>query len=387
VARRDSTVDDWVDDPWDRTSDLGEMSRRSDDFDDDNFVKYKVPGRGRKWITSLLGIIVVLLVLSVGIGALWVVRQINPTGAAGEPIKLIISQDQTVNELADQLQAEGVIDNAAVFRWWVGRKDDVILFPGEFEVRPNDSYDNILKALAVAPTEVKVKVTFPEGFTLEQMAVRLQEKIPRMSSEEFLELARSGAITSQLAPTAGPNLEGLVFPDTYTISGAEDERIVLERMVDLMTRIAYKENIEEGAAKLGYSNYQILTIASIIEREAKVDEDRAKIARVIYNRIGKGMNLDIDATVLYAAPGVQSEVNSELIEATKDSLYNTYKHPGLPPGPISSPSRKSIEAALNPAEGTWVFYVLTDKEGRHKFADTYEEHLANIVDAKARGIF
>jgi UPF0755 protein len=375
MPRPSSTVSDWVDDPWDR----------ADADDDEQYMPYRPPRRSRRWITTLFGLIAIGLALAIATGALWVVRQINPPGDPGEAVTVVVADGMTPNELADVLQAEGVIGNAAVFRWWAGRRD-VSLFPGEFTVREGDSYDDIVKALAVRPEQVEVKVTFPEGFTLEQMAIRLEEKIPRLSGERFLELARANAVPSDLNPTAA-TLEGLVFPDTYTVSGADDEQRVLFRMVDLMTRIAYKEEIVERGGKLGYTPYQILTIASIIEREAKVDDDRAKIARVIYNRIGAGMNLDIDATVLYAAPGVQNQVTQELIDATADSPYNTYKNPGLPPGPISAPSRKSIEAALNPEEGTWVFYVLTDEEGRHKFANTYEEHLANIADAKARGIF
>jgi UPF0755 protein len=131
--------------------------------------------------------------------------------------------------------------------------------------------------------------------------------------------------------------------------------------------------------------YQALIVASLVEAEAKVPEDRAKIARVIYNRMAQGMTLGIDATVLYAiGERTDSLTNSQL---QTDSPYNTRLKAGLPPTPINSPGQASIEAALNPAEGDWLYYVLTDTEGHHYFTDSYSDFQRAVKDAQDRGVF
>ena len=138
-------------------------------------------------------------------------------------------------------------------------------------------------------------------------------------------------------------------------------------------KVATELDIEGRAAALGVSPWDVLVVASLVEREAKVDPDRAKIARVIYNRLQRDMKLEIDATVLYA---VNKDRGLTLADLNIDSPYNTYKVKGLPPTPIAAPSRKSIEAALNPADGRWLWYVLTDKNGAHTFAETEKAFLA-----------
>jgi UPF0755 protein len=198
------------------------------------------------------------------------------------------------------------------------------------------------------------------------------------------------------------SLEGLLFPDTYEVSNSENEGQVVERMVALMERVGRQEDLEARAAEFGYTPYQILIIASMIEREAKVPEDRAKIARVIYNRLGpfsQYPQLQIDATLRY---GQDPELSiAELRQI--DSPYNTYMHAGLPPTPIANPGRASIHAALNPAPNPppgdpicrelpdptncpLYFYVLADAEGRHAFAATLEQHEANVAAARAAGL-
>ncbi len=175
---------------------------------------------------------------------------------------------------------------------------------------------------------------------------------------------------------------------------------LVERMIELLERVALQEELDAGAERLGYTPYEVLTIASMIEREAKVDADRARIARVIYNRLEMGMNLEIDATLRY---GQEPDTPFSVLRFT-DSPYNTYLYGGLPPTPIANPGRASIRAALNPspdpASGDplcqvlddpttgcrLLFYVLADFDGGHAFAVTFEQHQENIAAASRAGV-
>lgn len=355
---------------------------------DGDFVPYKIPtNRGRRVVSALVAMAIVIVAVAGG-SVFWVLRQIDPPGDAGEAVQVVVEPGMNVSAIADRLQDQGIISNATIFRWYAGRQGGIELTPGVFDLKMNDSMGNIIDALETTAEETYVKVTFPEGFTLQQMANRLSEKVPRLSADLFMQAASSGNIVSRWAPPGTTNLEGLLFPDTYRIYGNWDEARVVQEMVSLQERVSdAKLDIEQRAALLGRTPYDILVIASLIEREAKVSEDRPKIARVIYNRIAKGWNLDIDATVLYAAPGEQTAVTKALIDATADSPYNTYKNGGrLPPTPIAAPGRASIEAALQPADGPWMFYVLAQADGTHVFAETYEQHLANVEAARAAGL-
>jgi UPF0755 protein len=207
-------------------------------------------------------------------------------------------------------------------------------------------------------------------------------------------------VISTYRPPGVSSLEGLLFPDTYQVSNADNEAQVVERMVTLMERVVSQENLDTKAAILGISPYDILIIASMIEKEAKLDVDRPKIARVIYNRLFIGMPLQIDATLLYGQPKGSSP--SALSEV--DSPYNTYMHTGLPPTPIANPGRASIQAALNPSPNPsvgdpvcqvlpdptqnciYLYYVLADENGGHAFAVTLEQHEANVQRARDLGL-
>jgi UPF0755 protein len=203
------------------------------------------------------------------------------------------------------------------------------------------------------------------------------------------------------------SLEGLLFPDTYQVSNADNEAQVVERMVTLMERVATQEDLDTKAAILGRSPYEILIVASMIEKEAKLDEDRPKIARVIYNRLFTNMPLQIDATLLYGQPKGSSP--SALRDV--DTPYNTYLHVGLPPTPIANPGRASIQAALNPAPNpapgdpicldlkrraqergeseppcVYLYYVLANENGGHVFAASLEQHEANVQRARDLGL-
>jgi UPF0755 protein len=220
-----------------------------------------------------------------------------------------------------------------------------------------------------------------------------------MTPADFLTAATDGSVRSELQPKSINTLEGLLFPDTYQVSGDGSESRVVSTMASMMERVARQVDLAAGAKLRGYSPYQVLIIASLIEREAKVAADRPKIAQVIYNRLAAKMPLEIDAAVKYGQDPAMSWTD---MKAT-DTPYNTYINKGLPPTPIANPGRASIQAALAPAGAPpkadeacvglaagvkcqYLFYVLANAEGGHAFATTYEQHLANVAKAKAAGL-
>lgn len=259
---------------------------------------------------------------------------------------------------------------------------------------------NVMRILGTPPSQTYTNITFPEGFTLEQMAARLEAEMPRLDAEEFLAAANDGSVVSRYSPDGTTSLEGLVFPDTYQVSNGESVRQVLQRMVSLMERVGAQHDINGDFAALGLrSPYDVLVVASMIEREAKVDDDRAKIARVIYNRLYLGMELAIDATLYY---GEDPDTPFARLKAI-DGPYNTYLRKGLPPTPIASPGRASIEAAMNPAPNpsigdpicanlpattpcVYLYYVIAAEDGRHAFAATLEQHEKNVETARRKGL-
>lgn len=380
---------DWVNDPWDELQAWPEHDME------------EVPREWSRWKRPLIIVaaVVVALILVVGVVGWWFLSQLNPSGDPGDPINFTVVDGDTVSSVSDRLEDQDFIKNATIFRWYVSRQGDIELVPGYYLIRPMDDAGNILRTLRTPPSQTFVNVTFPEGFTLTQMATRLSEQMTFMSVDDFMTAATDGSIRSAYQPDDVVSLEGMLFPDTYQVSGDDTEVAVIQRLAAMMERVGRQENLENSKQLVGYSPYQVLIIASMIEKEAKVEEDRAKIARVIYNRLAARMNLAIDATLLY-----QADPNLTFAQLREiDSPYNTYMKRGLPPTPIANPGRASIKAALNPApapsaddeacEGLprnqkcdYFYYVLINEDGRHKFATTYEQHLVNVEEARAAGL-
>jgi UPF0755 protein len=380
---------DWHVDPWDDVSAVPESATEElrPGFD-------YLRGPVRMVVTM-----VVATVLLLGAAGWWTIHQLNPSGDPGAAVNFTINEGDTMSSVASRLDADGIISNATLFRWYASTRGDISLVPGYYALKPGDNAGNIIKALSTPPAQTFVSVTFPEGMTIAQMGERLSSKLTFMSREDFVAAATDGSIVSDLLPKGVTSLEGLLFPDTYQVSGDGSEARVVSTMAGMMQRVARQVDLKSGAKIRGFSQYQILIIASLIEREAKVPEDRAKIAQVIYNRLAEKMKLEIDASVKY---GLDPSMSWTDMKAT-DHPYNTYIYPGLPPTPIANPGRASIQAALAPAGAPsktdeaciglpagekcrYLYYVLADKTGRHVFATTYEQHLANIEKSRAAGV-
>ncbi len=388
----DESVDGWVGDPWDSVEAV---------VDDDLVTQRRFPRPNRWLVRGLLGAVFVLVIVAASLGW-WYLRQVNPPGEAAVAVNFTVLEGDTLDAVSQRLESDGVITSARVFRWYVGRNGGIDFVPGYYQLKPNDHMGDIMGVLNTPPAQTFVNVTFPEGFTVDQIANRLAEKVPRLDAATFLQQAASGVVMSDFGSSTvsgATTLEGLLFPDTYQISGDDSATRVIDRMVTLMERVGRQEGLDKSVEKVGYTPYEVLVIASMIEREAKVPEDRAKIARVIYNRLRRDMLLQIDATLRYAQPDELSI--AELAEI--DSPYNTYTRKGLPATPIANPGRASIRAALNPAPNPpvsdpmckdlkksqrceYIYYVIANKEGGHVFAATLAQHEANVEAARAAGL-
>ena len=360
--------------------------------------------------TVLIALSVVMtVVLSVGGTAMWYLRQVNPPDevSSGKPLatNFTVNQGDSLISVSNRLEQEGFIVNASVFRWYAERKGGIDLQPGYFSLVKHEHIGEIMKKLNKSPSITFTKVTFPEGFTIKQIAQRIEDKTTRITAQSFYEAMTNELLTSEYLPKnmapldlAPYRFEGLLFPDTYQVSGNESVASVLDRMLRLMERVGKQEGIADSQAKVGKSPYQVLIIASIIEREAKLEIDRGKISRVIYNRLERGMPLQIDATLYYNSPENASFTELKAI----DSPYNSYLYNGLPPTPIASPGRAAIRAALNPSPNpdlsdkmcigikktqncAYLYYVLSDADGGHTFAATEQDHAINVEISRVGG--
>lgn len=380
---------DWQEDPWDNVTTFAESS--TDELGPQL--------SGLRGPVRMVAIVVVAVILLFGLTGWWVTGQLNPSGLPGIAVNFTVNNGDTLNTVSARLEKAGIISNARIFRWYVSTKGGIELSPGYYALQPKDNVGTIIATLAVAPSNTFQSVTFPEGMTVSQMGERLASKMTFMTAADFAIATSDGSVVSTLNKKDNKNLEGLLFPDTYQVSGDDTEARVVARMANMMQRVATQVDLVAGAKTRGYSPYEILIIASLIEREAKVPEDRAKIAQVIYNRLAAKMKLEIDASVKYSQDPALSWTEMK----AADSPYNTYMYNGLPPTPIANPGRASIVAALSPSgvpdksdeaciglaknvKCEYLYYVLTNAQGAHVFATTYDQHLANIEKARVAGV-
>lgn len=308
---------------------------------------------------------------------------------AGSTIQITIEKGMRAQKVAELLEEQGLIRNAFLFSGWLKLEDEGSRFQaGVYEMTPGMTREQIVEKLNNGDTiaAATIRFTIPEGFTIQQIADRLAES-GDAGKEKFLETAKqisalSGSIWTSAIPVDTNlrfPLEGYLFPETYEMKRGSTEADIINRMLAELDRKLDQlpEDWQTVLEERGLTVHQLLTIASLVEREVVLEEERPIVAGVIHNRLKKKMPLQIDATIQY----LLDKQKERLLEADLkvDSPYNTYTNPGVPPGPIAAPSLKSIEAALYPEESDYLYYV-TKKDGSnsHLFAVTYKQHLKNI---------
>jgi UPF0755 protein len=219
------------------------------------------------------------------------------------------------------------------------------------------------------------RITFPEGLTIAEMS-KIYESREFGPAKEFVQAARDAALIKDLDPSA-PDLEGYLFPETYALPRGTPASRLIAMMVDRF-RVAYTADLQQQAREQELTTRQVVALASLIEKETGKGEERPLVSAVYRNRMRIGMGMQADPTVVYALQKAgRYDGNIRREDLAFDSPYNTYKYPGLPPGPIASPGRASLEAALNPADAKYLYFV-SRNDGSHVFAETLDEHNANV---------
>jgi len=306
-----------------------------------------------------------------------------PTAGAA-PVLVTIPTGASSRQIASLLQEAGLVRSALVFRYYARyRGRDQGLQAGTYRFAHGMTASALLRQLAAGETyRPTVTVTIPEGFNIEQIAARLQEA-GVVDYDAFMRAASLAAPSlGRQLPGQRHALEGFLFPDTYEFEPQTTPEGVISRLQQRLEEV-FTESLRLRAKELGLDTHQVITLASLIEREASVPAERELVSAVLHNRLRIGMPLQIDATVLYALGRHQDIVLYRDLEVA--SPYNTYQVTGLPPGPIASPGRAAIQAALSPAAVDYLYYVTKeDGSGGHYFARTLAEHTANIRRSRQR---
>lgn len=332
-----------------------------------------------RFIGLLIGIAVLVGVVMTG-SYVFDTYLISPDDSAQTQV-FAVEEGASVQSIAAQLQDKGLITSALFFKVYV-KLSDAVLQAGTFELEPGMSLRTIVQTLGYAKA-TEIQVTIPEGFTLKQIGETIVEAMPEISQDAWNEI--TGASGKWLLDEseiltgipADQGLEGYLFPDTYRFRADADARTVAQTMVLTLKRRLAENSITvprnlvfEG----GLTFHEMLTLASIVEREVRSPEDMKRVAGVFFTRLKIGMALQADSTVNYVTGKKDAAISLE--DSRIASPYNTYRNLGLPPGPISNPGMNAIMAVLAPTDSDDLYFLTTDS-GEVIYARTFDEHIAN----------
>jgi UPF0755 protein len=384
-------LDEEFDDYDDFAHDVEGVAPHQYEDDDHEYVPIR-RRRQRSLFRRMFGWTLLLLVLGGLLAGLfgyrWVQRKLDPPGEPGEQVLVVVPEGASSAEIGEILADERIISDATFFRYYLRFRGAGPFQAGVYVLAENSSMQEAIDVLDAGPAPPPfVEFGMPEGLTLPEIADAIVEDLPMLSTERLMELINSGQLRSRYQPAEVTTLEGFLFPETYRLDEGADETLVLQTMINHFDTLGDQLLLNEGAARLGLTPYQVLTVASLVQEEAGIPEDSAMIARVIYNRLAQGIPLGVDATICYALDERPCELDEE--DLAIDSPYNSRQVAGLPPTPIAAPGRAALEAALNPADGPWLYYVLdpnAEIEGGHFFTDDYDEFLRVKNECEAAGL-
>jgi UPF0755 protein len=322
----------------------------------------------------VLGLFLILAVLV----AIFVIYSAATAGKGGpapdKSARVEVVKGDTLSDVATKLEEAGVIESAFVFELQARYEGyGTEIKAGRYTFEPGQDSGAILRNLTAGEAVPTIAVTIPEGLTIKETArtVAAESSVPASELEEAARRTDYGY--AFLENPEVETTEGYLFPARYDFEKGVIARQIVDRLLGQYLLETQDLDISEAKERLGLTEYQVVTVASLIEKEAATPDEKPLIASVIYNRMQKDMPLQIDATIQYALK--RPKTNLSLSDLKIDSPYNTYKNEGLPPGPICSPGRESIEAALNPADTNYLYYVLEADGKKHFFSNNYDDFL------------
>ncbi|MBW3660924.1 MAG: endolytic transglycosylase MltG [Gemmatimonadetes bacterium] len=319
----------------------------------------------------LLAVLVALALVALG----WLWWASSAPSEAAEPVRVVVERGVSTRELGRRLEERGVVRSALLFEAWLRARGDAgRIHAGTYALPRDRALPTVVEMLVEGET-VLLAVTVPEGYRLEQTASAVARRLGADSAAFVAAATDPFLVDSLLHDSLGVEgavtLEGYLYPETYRVDPSTGPREMARLMVGQFWQV-FGPSWRTRADSLGRSVHEIVTLASIVEEEAKVPAERPVIAGVFWNRLERGMPLEADPTVQYALGGHRTRVLYRDLEV--DSPYNTYRNPGLPPGPIASPGRFSMEATLWPDSVPYLYFFATGEDGAHTFSETFAEH-------------
>ena len=341
--------------------------------------------RGRGWRVAFAILTLLLILSAAAVGVWWTLFRAENPVAAGRPVQFVVRKGDSVSLIGEALAKDGIVTNALMFRLQA-RNSELAgrLLPGAYMLATGMPYDIVLRRLASGPDIVYYDVTIPEGFTARRIAARMAAQAHVLEAD-MLDLVLHGAPSfapdhPYLRGSLDGSLEGYLFPKTYHIKkGTAPEAIVemMLRQFDVETAdldVSY-------AKKRGMGLKDVVTIASIVERETKLAREYKVVSSVIYNRLALPMRLQLDSTVFYGLPEGTKVLHPSDIAAS--TPWNTYRRAGLPRTPICNPGIEALRAAAKPAKTPYLYYVLTSKNGSQTFTTNYADFLKAVKKYRA----
>ncbi len=334
--------------------------------------------RRRRIVAVVLGLFVVVF-LAV---TFWYELDSHALGPAGKTEVVQISKGEGVDSVAAQLSDKQVISSTLAFELYGLVHGSPTITPGSYAFRQNQTFAEVHAILEGGPNVYVLTVS--PGLTLNEIAGEVDD-LPGHQGTSFATVADSGVVHSVFSPPGSNNLEGMLGTGTYLVLPGETDTALLTDMVDRFDHQAQGVGLSTAsAAALGVTPYQVIIAASVVEKEGYYAKNMPDVARVIYNRLANNMPLQMNSTVLYALGQDGGPVTPQDLQL--QNPYNTYLNKGLPPTPICSPSPIALAAAVHPPPGSWLYFVLVDKNGTLAFSDTFAEQLANEKLAQSRGV-
>jgi UPF0755 protein len=326
--------------------------------------------------------VILLSVTAAAVAAFWVRREMRRAHAHQAAEKIItVEANASTRAVVARLSREGVLAREwPTLLWLKTAARDAKFKTGDYEFQSPVTPLEVIRKLTRGDVATR-SITFPEGWNQFDIAAKLAQALPGMKQpppsgpQEVLELFKNTELIADLDPQAR-TLEGYLFPDTYEYTSGTTRAQLVELMVKRFRRV-YGDEMRRRAGEMGMTTRQVVTLASLVEKEAKVDKERELISQVYHKRLKLGERMACDPTVIYAAL-IEGKYRGKIYRSDldRDSPYNTYKYAGLPPGPIASPGKRSLEATLRPADTDYLYFVVdvTRNDGSHKFSTASADH-------------